>query len=108
MSKSRKRSRNGRAAVRVRWLRVAERNLDEIGEYIAADNPDAAARNITKILAAIDLLPDHPAIGRAGRVAGTRELVVPDTPYLVAYRVRANAVEILRILHGARKWPDSV
>ena len=46
------------------------------------------------------LLIDHPSLGRAGRVPGTRELVVPDTPYLVPYRVRGMRIEILRIFHG--------
>jgi toxin ParE1/3/4 len=47
-----------------------------------------------------------PGLGRPGRVEGTRELVVANTPYLVSYRVRNNVVEILRVFHGARKWPQ--
>lgn len=47
-------------------------------------------------------------MGRAGRVAGTRELVVADTPYIIPYRVRGDAVEILRVFHAARKWPGKV
>jgi toxin ParE1/3/4 len=45
-------------------------------------------------------------MGRRGRVAGTRELIVSDTPYIIPYRVRANAVEILRVFHAAGKWPN--
>ena len=56
----------------------------------------------------VELLAQHPALGRPGRVEGTRELVVPDTPYLVPYRVRGHAVEILRVFHGARKWPKKL
>jgi plasmid stabilization system protein ParE len=48
----------------------------------------------------------NPAMGRPGRVSGTRELVVPDTPYIVPYRVRRNAVEVLRVFHAAGKWPS--
>ncbi len=55
---------------------------------------------------AVDLLTKNPAMGRPGRVSGTRELVVADTSYLVPYRVRANAVEILRVFHASRKWPN--
>ncbi len=61
-----------------------------------------AGRVVQKIFRSVDLLKENPAIGRAGRVAGTRELVVAETPYIIPYRVRANAVEILRVFHAAR------
>jgi len=92
--------------VRVRWLRTAIANLDAEAEYIAEDNPPAAGRVVQKILRAVDLLKKNPAMGRAGRVAGTRELVVAETPYIIPYRVRGDAVEILRVFHAARKWPE--
>jgi toxin ParE1/3/4 len=91
--------------VRVRWLHVALSNLDAQAEYIAQDNPAAAARLVAKIFRAVDLLARNPAVGRPGRVPGTRELVIPDTPYIIPYRVRENVVEILRVFHAARKWP---
>ena len=53
------------------------------------------------------LLPDNPHMGRAGRVPGTRELVIPQTPYIVPYRVQGEVIQILRVYHGARRWPDS-
>jgi toxin ParE1/3/4 len=91
--------------VRVRWLRVALANLEEETDYIAEDNPAAADRLVQRIMRAVNLLAKNPAMGRPGRVSGTRELVVGDTPYIVPYRVRANAVEVLRVFHAARKWP---
>jgi toxin ParE1/3/4 len=94
--------------VRVRWLRTALANLDAEAEYIAEDNPSAARSVVKKILRAVDLLKKNPAMGRAGRVAGTRELVVPETPYIIPYRVRGDAVEILRVFHAARKWPEKL
>lgn len=94
--------------MRVRWLRRALANLDEEGEYIAKDDPAAAGRVVMRILHAVELLKENPAIGRPGRVAGTRELVVTETPYLVPYRVREGVVEILRVFHGARKWPKKL
>jgi toxin ParE1/3/4 len=87
--------------VRVRWLRTALANLNAEAEYIAG-------RVVQKILRAVDLLKRNPAMGRAGRVAGTRELVVAETPYIVPYRVRGDAVEILRVFHAARKWPERI
>ena len=93
--------------MRVRWLKRALRNLDEEAEYIARDNPQAAARIVARIAASVDRLANHPSSGRSGRVPGTRELVVSGTPYIVPYRVRGATVEILRIFHGARKWPEN-
>lgn len=93
------------AAVRVRWLKRALRNLKEEADYIAQDDPQAAARIVLRIEAAVALLADHPDLGRAGRVPGTRELVVPQTPYLVPYRVRSKRIDILRVFHGRRRWP---
>ena len=92
--------------MRVRWLRRALRNLDEEAEYIARDNPQAAARIVERIAASVDRLAAHPASGRPGRVPGTRELVITGTPYIVPYQVSRETVEILRIFHAARKWPE--
>jgi plasmid stabilization system protein ParE len=89
-------------------LPTALANLDAEARYIARDNREAAARVVTAIADAIGRLAKYPAMGRAGRVTGTRELVVPSTPYIVPYRVRGDAVEILRVFHAARKWPSQL
>jgi len=94
--------------VRVRWLRRALRNLDEEAAYIARDDRRAAAQVVERIAASIDLLATQPAVGRPGRVPGTRELIVPGTPYIVPYRVHDDTVEILRVFHGGRKWPEKL
>lgn len=91
--------------MRIRWLRAALANLDAEAEYIARDNPSAAQKTVTKVIQAVNELKRFPAIGRPGRVPGTRELVISGTPYIVPYRVRGDAVEILRVFHGARRWP---
>ena len=90
----------------VRWLKRALKNLDDEAEYIARDNPQAAVRIVERIAASIDRLATHPASGRPGRVPGTRELVISGTPYVVPYRVRDETVQILRVFHAARKWPE--
>jgi toxin ParE1/3/4 len=92
--------------VRVRWLRTALANLEAEAGYIGEDNPAAARRVVQKIFRAANLLKKNPAMGRPGRVAGTRELVVGGTPYILPYRVRRDAVEILRVFHAARRWPE--
>ena len=91
--------------MRVRWLSVALANLDAEAKYVAEENPAAAGRVVQRIFRAVDLLAKNPALGRPGRVAGTRELVAAETPYIIPYRVRGEVVEILRVFHGARKWP---
>jgi toxin ParE1/3/4 len=91
--------------VRVKWLRRALSNLDREAAYIARDNPQAAARVVGRIELSVERLKSYPASGRPGRVSGTREVVVAGTPYVVPYRVRGGAVEILRVFHGSGKWP---
>ena len=92
--------------MRVRWLRTALAKLEAEADYIGEDSPAAAGRVVQKIFRAANLLKKNPAMGRPGRVAGTRELVVAGTPYVLPYRVRADAVEILRVFHAARRWPE--
>ncbi|HLK06035.1 MAG TPA: type II toxin-antitoxin system RelE/ParE family toxin [Candidatus Acidoferrum sp.] len=92
--------------MRVRWLRRALANLEEEAQYIAADNPAAASKTVATIFAAVDRLAHHPAMGRIGRVPGTRELAVSSTPYVIPYGVRGCVLEILRVFHGARQWPS--
>ncbi len=96
------------APMRIRWLRAALGNLQQEAEYIAQEDPAAALRVVGRIGDAVRYLEDHPSMGRAGRVPGTRELVVSGTPYIVPYRVRGQDVEILRVFHTARKWPKRI
>jgi toxin ParE1/3/4 len=92
--------------VRVVLTSLALTDLDEVERFVARDGPAAAIDTVLRLLAAIELLALHPEAGRPGRVPGTRELVVTSTPYGMPYRVRDNAVEVLRVLHGRRRWPE--
>jgi len=69
------------------------------------DNLQAAARVARRILEVIDKLTRHPEIGRRGRLLGTRELMVPGTPYFIPYRIIGTRVELLRVLHGSLEYP---
>jgi toxin ParE1/3/4 len=93
--------------VRVRYVPRARAQLRRIGRYIAQDSPTAAQQVVARITEAVDGLATFPTMGRPGRVIGTRELIVPETPYVVAYRVRENAVEVLAVIHSAQQWPTS-
>ncbi|RJF89727.1 type II toxin-antitoxin system RelE/ParE family toxin [Oleomonas cavernae] len=83
----------------------ARNDLIGIQDYIATDSPPAAARVVATIEAKILGLREHPMLGRTGRVAGTRELVIAGTPYIAIYRLAAQRIEIVRVLHGAQRWP---
>ncbi len=88
------------------WSPYAPSDREAIFSYIEADNPRAAIHVDEQIAAAIQRLIEFPESGRPGRVGGTRELVVPRTPYIAAYVVGSGIVLILRVLHGAQVWPD--
>ena len=92
--------------MRVKWTRRALDNLDSAVEYIAADKSIAASDVALKILNTAKLLADQPGIGRIGRVAGTRELLVPGLPYVLPYVEKDGAVVILRVMHTSMKWPE--
>ena len=94
--------------MQVRWLSRALENLDDEAEFIAVDDANAARAAVRRIREAVDHLRANPAMGRPGRVPGTRELVVAGTPYVVPYRVRPrlNRIEILRVFHASRRLPE--
>ena len=89
----------------VRWLPRALLNLREIHDHIAEHHLEAAEDAVGRIREAVNRLAEYPAMGRTGRVLGTRELMVSGTPYIVPYRVREGEVQIIRVLHAARRWP---
>lgn len=92
----------------LRWTGRSLRDLEAIRQHIAADNEPAAVAIVRRIHTTAQRLHDPVAYtGRTGRVADTRELIVTGTPYVVVYRQRGEALEILRVLHGAQKWPPS-
>jgi len=94
--------------MQVKWSCKALLNLDDAVEYIAGDNPVKAAEVAQRIWKAAQRLADQPGMGRPGRVAGTRELVIPGLPYILPYVEKGKAVIILRVLHAAMKWPQNL
>jgi toxin ParE1/3/4 len=89
------------------WSPAAIADLAQLRAYIAEDDPAAAQRVALHIAHNVEaLLPANPQIGRPGRVPGTRELVIPKTPFIVPYRIVDGTIEVLRVYHGARRWPD--
>ncbi len=90
------------------WSPEAVADLAALRAYIEQDDPAAAQRVALHIIRNVEmLLPESPDMGRPGRVPGTLELVIPRTPYIVPYRVVGNTIQVLRVFHGARRWPDA-
>ncbi len=88
------------------WLPAALRNRFDQLDYIAEDNPLAAADQDDEIERQVNMLQDHPKMGRPGRVKGTRELVISGTPFVLVYRLKGQQrIEVLRLLHGSQLWP---
>ena len=92
--------------MKVIWTRLAIADLDCAYDYIAEENPSAAAGLIERIENSAAMLARHPQLGRNGRVEGTRELVVAGAPFVIAYREKAGRLEVLAVIHGGRRWPD--
>jgi len=88
------------------WSRNASADLDAVFQYLLPKNPKAAIEIIDQINASIEHLAQHPELGRKGRITHTRELIIPQTPYIVTYRFVENVLEIAAIIHGSRKWPN--
>jgi toxin ParE1/3/4 len=93
--------------MRIKWLSIALNDIDEIATYISQDNISAAYKTIQIIWEKTKLLEQNQNIGRPGRVNSTRELCIDGTSYIIPYRIKNNTIEILRVLHTSRKWPDS-
>ena len=92
---------------KIRWMPLAEQDLDAAYEYVRQDNRQAALRLVTHVFRAVEMLSRYPSAGHPGRVPATRELSIAPTPYIVVYRHTQDEIQILAVIHGARRWPMS-
>ncbi len=90
----------------IEWTDQATRQLDQAQDYIALSSEEVAARIAARIVTSIQQLGAFPMSGRQGRVLGTRELVISNTPFIAAYSIHRDRVRILAIYHGAQQWPE--
>lgn len=93
-----------RGRVKLVWTQLARTDRKQIGDFVAQDNPAAACALDELFSNKASGLIDRPGIGRPGREAGTRELIVHQN-YILIYDVTSTTVRVLRVLHAARKWP---
>ncbi|MDG2738361.1 type II toxin-antitoxin system RelE/ParE family toxin, partial [Vibrio parahaemolyticus] len=83
--------------MQIKWLKKALINLEHSAEYLQEQNPQSARDFVKEVHELTELLKANPAMGRPGRVFGTRELILQKFPYLIPYRVKDNRIEILRV-----------
>jgi toxin ParE1/3/4 len=91
----------------VGWAPRAVRHLQALRTYVAEHDPAEAQRMGAALLAAVGRLVELPQLGRPGRLAGTRELTVPHTSYVIAYRIRGARLEVIAVLHARQQWPST-
>ena len=91
----------------IEWTEHALQQLDQARDYIALSNSEkVAARVARRVVTSVQQLAAFPMSGRPGRVSGTRELVIANTPFVVAYTVVRHRIVVLAVYHGARQWPE--
>lgn len=94
--------------VKAVWTRTASRHLRSAYDYWSRESSLSSADTmLERVFSAVELLERYPEAGRRGRVSGTREFVIGPTPFLIAYRTRNSRIQIVALLHGAKKWPKN-
>jgi toxin ParE1/3/4 len=93
-------------AVKIRTARTASAHLETVFQYLDGIGSKIAAGQMKRIFEGIDQLKRFPESGPAGRVEGTRELVIPQTPFVVAYSLEKDVINIVAVLHGSQRWPQ--
>jgi toxin ParE1/3/4 len=91
--------------MQLRWTKEAAADLEHIADYLFEHVPDRAVELVRAVYDAPTALLEYPHRGRPGKKVGTRELVISPLPYLVVYTVYGDVVFVVRILHGAQRWP---
>jgi len=87
------------------WLRTAKQNLEDELNFIHKEDPNVAKRIAKLVKERVENLENFPEMGRIGRVQDTRELIFPEIPYIIPYRMKDGNIEILRFFHSSRKLP---
>lgn len=90
------------------WSGPARDDLAELRSFLSDRDPALASRTTLAILDAVERLADRPALGRPGRVPGTREWSLRRPPFLIVYRMAEDGIEVIRVLHTARQWPQKI
>jgi len=92
--------------MKILWTQLALFDLDQAYNYISNTSPNRANDIIDRIEQSVTLLQQFPQMGRPGKIPGTKELVISQTPFILPYRITATTIEILAVIHGAQQWDD--
>ena len=92
----------------IKWTESAWEDLEGVSDYLLGESVpfNAVEDYVKRIFKAPEHLAALPGAGKPGRVPNTREWLVKDTPYALIYRVLSDRVEILRVMHGSRRFPE--
>lgn len=92
----------------IQWTESSWEDLDGISDYPLAEGVtfEAVEEYVQRIFNAPEHLSTLPGAGKPGRVQGTREWLVKDTPYALIYDLPTGKVRILRVMHGSRRFPE--
>ena len=89
----------------IRWTKPFTQNLESARLYITSEDPHAALTVLKRILGTLDTLSRFPEAGKESKQkAGIRQMLVPNTPFVISYRINSNTVELLALWHHAQKW----
>jgi addiction module RelE/StbE family toxin len=91
--------------MRIRWTPAAAADLQSISDYLKERYPHYRQPTMRKLYETIRSLKQWPRRGRPGSEEGTREILLPPLPYVAVYRVTEQAIEVLRVYHGAQDRP---
>lgn len=89
--------------MRIRWTLAAADDLQHIHDYLSKHEPHLARPTVMAMREAVLSLRKFPNRGRPGVAEGTRELLHERLPYIVAYRVKKDVVEVLHIWHPSQE-----
>jgi len=93
----------------IEWAEQATQQLDQFHDYIALPNSvDVADRVALQIVGSVQRLAAFPMSGRSGRLPGTRELLIPNTPFIATYAIEKARIVVLAVYHGAHRWPETL
>lgn len=94
--------------MRVNWTKSAINDLEIEANYLSKISPSIEDRFLEHVESSIDLIKEYPELGRIGRVNQTREFILKKFQYILVYLVESSYIDIIRLLHTSRKWPNSL
>ena len=94
--------------MQVNWTKSALRDLEIEANYLNKINPSVESNFLEHVESSVALIKKYPELGRIGRVIQTRELILKKFQYILIYLVKASCIDIIRLLHTSRKWPNSL